>query len=188
METLEEKIARVLKDRIELAPYDPAWPRMFELEKAHLLECLPHGIITRIEHYGSTSIPGLTAKPVVDMLVEVTDLERTRNEIAPLLEAQGYDYFWKPTDEEGDPYYAWFIKRNSCGERTHHIHMVESHFRHWEGLAFRDYLIAHPEAADEYRKLKEQLSKEHAEDRIAYTYGKTEFVNKILSLVAKTSD
>lgn len=76
------------------------------------------------------------------MLVEVTDLRATRDRIVPVLQSQGYDYFWRPTyGDDGPPFYAWFIKRKpSTGARTHHIHMVESRFaEHWDRLLFRDY-------------------------------------------------
>ena len=96
-ESLEQKIARVLREEISLAPYDPAWPAVFRRERDHLLECLPNGLLGRIEHFGSTAVPGLTAKPVVDILVEVTDLEAVKARVVPLLEAQGYDYFWRAT-------------------------------------------------------------------------------------------
>lgn len=183
-ETLEEKIARVQKDKVELAPYDPAWPELFEQEKAHLLACLPEGMIRRIEHYGSTSIPGMTAKPVVDMLVEVVDLEAVRREVPPILEAQEYDFFWRPLGkDDGPPHYAWFIKRDAAGARTHHIHMVEPHFELWEGLIFRDYLRAHPERAEAYLDLKRMLAKKFPGDRIAYTFGKTDFIRETLALV-----
>lgn len=183
METLEEKIRRVLRDRVELVSYDPAWPLLFEEEKRHLLSHLPEGLIIRIEHYGSTSIPGMIAKPVVDMLVEVPDLERVRELVPPILEAQGYDYFWRPTSgDDTPPFYAWFIKRDETGLRTHHIHMVEPHFRHWEGLVFRDYLITHPNHAEKYAELKTELARRFGDDRIAYTEAKTEFIHKILML------
>lgn len=183
METLEQKIQRVLKDKIELVPYDPQWPARFEEEKAHLLSCLPKDIITRIEHYGSTSIPGLIAKPVVDMLVEVPDLHQVKEVVPPILEPQGYDYFWRPTrGDDGPPFYAWFIKRDGAGARTHHIHMVEPHFEHWDGLIFRDSLRSHPEMASEYAALKTRLAEQHSCDRVAYTLAKTEFVRKVLDL------
>src|SRR5437667_10605191 len=95
METLEQRIQRVIHEEIAIAPYDPRWPTLFSQEKGHLESCLPRELITRIEHFGSTAVPGLAAKPVVDMLVEVTDLHATRTRIAPVLEAQGYDYFWR---------------------------------------------------------------------------------------------
>jgi GrpB-like predicted nucleotidyltransferase (UPF0157 family) len=181
METLEDRIKRVLQEEVSIVPYDPAWPRMFEEEKKHLLDCLPQDLIRRVEHFGSTAIPGLAAKPIVDLLVEVDSLEETKARIAPVLEAQGYDYFWRATHgEDGPPFYAWFIKRNSAGVRTHHIHMVESDFEHWDRLLFRDYLMAELETAKEYETLKLALARDYPNDRIAYTNGKTEFVVRVM--------
>jgi GrpB-like predicted nucleotidyltransferase (UPF0157 family) len=169
-----------LREEIFLVPYDPAWPRLFAEEKSHLLDCLPPELIKRIEHFGSTAIPGLWAKPVVDMLVEVSSLEETKQRIVPALEAQGYDYFWRPTrGDDVPPFYAWFIKRDEAGNRTHHIHMVEAGFEHWDALLFRDYLIEHPHVAKEYEALKLRLAHEYAQDREAYTVGKTEFVVQV---------
>jgi GrpB-like predicted nucleotidyltransferase (UPF0157 family) len=180
METLTDRIKRVTQEAVSIVPYDSAWPRMFEDEKRHLLESLPRDLIKRIEHFGSTAIPGLAAKPIVDMLVEVTSLEETKKRIVPVLEAQHYDYFWRPTHgDEGPPFYAWFIKRDSAGVRTHHIHMVESDFEHWDRLLFRDYLIEHPDIAREYEALKLSLAREYPNDRIAYTKAKTEFIVRV---------
>jgi len=147
-----------------------------------LQSCLPNDLIRRIEHFGSTAVPGLAAKPIVDILVEVTDLNETRVRIAPLLEAQGYEYFWRPTHgDDVPPFYAWFIKRHPrTSARTHHIHMVESHFsEHWDRLLFRDYLIDHPEVVREYGILKAGLASAHPKDRVAYTRGKTEFIVRV---------
>ncbi len=180
METLEERIRRVLQEEVSIVAYDPSWPQMFEEEKRHLMECLPPELIRRIEHFGSTAIPGLRAKPIVDMLVEVSSLEATKARIVPLLEAQGYDYFWRPTrGEDGPPFYAWFIKRNAAGLRTHHVHMIEGDFEHWDRLLFRDYLIAKPETAKEYENLKMTLARDYPNDRVAYTSGKAEFVVRV---------
>jgi GrpB-like predicted nucleotidyltransferase (UPF0157 family) len=182
METLEQRIQRVLQDEIAIVPYDPDWPRLFEEEKQHLLECLPRELIGRIEHFGSTAVPHLAAKPIVDMLVEVTSLAQAQLRIAPALEAQGYDYFWRATHgEDGPPFYAWFIKRSPAGTRTHHIHMVESDFEHWQRLLFRDYLIANPDVARRYEDLKLKLASDHRNDRIAYTNGKTEFIKAVMA-------
>jgi GrpB-like predicted nucleotidyltransferase (UPF0157 family) len=113
--------------------------------------------------------------------VEVRSLEETRREIVPILEAQGYEYFWRPTwGDDTPPFYAWFIKRDSEGRRTHHLHMVESHFEHWNRLIFRDYLREHPEAAGEYQRLKMCLATRYPQDRVAYTRGKTDFVLKTM--------
>lgn len=186
METLEEKIERVLRDKVRLVPYNPIWPVLFEREKEHLLACLPGELINRLEHFGSTAVPGLAAKPIIDILVEVTSLEETKKRIAPILESQGYDYFWRPTwGDDTPPFYAWFIKRDSEGNRTHHIHMVEQDFEHWERLLFRDYLIEHPDVAKEYQDLKHRLFKAHPHDRIVYTKGKTEFIVHVTAIAKK---
>jgi len=96
-ETLDQKIARVVQEHVAVVAYDPIWPRLFEEERDHLRWCLPRDLVKRIEHFGSTAVPGLAAKPIIDILVEVADLEETRRRIAPLLEAQGYDYLWRPS-------------------------------------------------------------------------------------------
>lgn len=180
METLEERIKRVTREDVYIVPYNPVWPRLFEEEKKHLFRCIPNEFIGRIEHFGSTSVPGLAAKPVVDMLVEVTCLEKARLFIAPILEDQGYDYFWRPTrGDDGGPFYAWFIKRDRSGKRTHHIHMVEKDFEHWEGLLFRDYLIEHPDVAKEYEMLKYRLAAEYPNDREAYTNAKGDLISRV---------
>ena len=180
METFEERVKRVTQENVSIVPYNPGWPRMFEEERRHLLECLPCELIKRIEHFGSTAIPNLAAKPVVDMLVEVTSLEETKKRIVPVLEAQGYDYFWRPTHgDNGPPFYAWFIKRDSAGARTHHIHMVERDFEHWDRLLFRDYLIERSDLAKEYEALKLSLADAYPNDRIAYTQAKTEFIARV---------
>lgn len=180
METLEEKVARVMKEEVDVVAYDPMWPGMFEEEKGHLLACLPPGLVRRIEHFGSTAVPDLPAKPIVDILVEVTNLDESRQRIAPILEDQGYDYFWRPSwGDNAPPFYAWFIKRGKDGKRTHHIHMLEAHFEHWERLFFRDYLREFPEVAREYAKLKLTLSQTYHNDRVAYTMAKTDFIVRV---------
>jgi len=181
-ETLEERIQRVVREEVAIAPYDQAWAEAFRSEKEHLLACLPRDLVRRVEHFGSTAVPGLAAKPIVDVLVEVTDLEAAKARIAPVLQAQGYDYFWRPTHgDDGPPFYAWFIKRDpQSGTRTHHIHMVERSFtEHWDRLLFRDYLIEHPEVAREYEALKRRLASESPRDRVAYTRAKSEFIARV---------
>jgi GrpB-like predicted nucleotidyltransferase (UPF0157 family) len=179
-ESLEERVRRVVAEDVAIVAYDPAWPELFREEAGRLRACLPGELLGRIEHFGSTAVPGLDAKPIVDMLVEVTSLEETRRRIAPVLEAQGYDYFWRPTwGDDTPPFYAWFIRRDAAGRRTHHIHMVERDFEHWDRLFFRDYLIERPDLAAEYAALKRRLAAEHPGDRVAYTRGKTEFVTRV---------
>jgi GrpB-like predicted nucleotidyltransferase (UPF0157 family) len=180
METLEERIQRVTQEEIAIVPYNPEWPRMFELEKKHLLFCLPDTLVRRIEHFGSTAIPSLSSKPIIDILVEVISFEETKRIIVPILTAQRYEYFWRPTwGDDVPPFYAWFIKRDSQKHRTHHIHMVEHDFEHWDRLLFRDYLIEYPAIAKEYQALKLQCAHVFPNNRVAYTQAKTEFIAKI---------
>jgi GrpB-like predicted nucleotidyltransferase (UPF0157 family) len=186
METLEEKIARIVKEEVAVVPYDPSWPNLFEQERLHLLACLPEGLIRRIEHFGSTAVPGLPAKPIVDILVEVACLDETRRIIVPILESQSYDYLWRPTlGDDTPPFYVWFIKRDGSGNRTHHIHVVESGFEHWDRLLFRDYLIEHSDTAREYGDLKIRLSSEHRNDRTAYTEAKSDFIGRVTGTAKK---
>ena len=176
-ESQDDVLRRLDLDVVEIAPYDPAWPAAFRAERDRLRATLPHGLVGRIEHFGSTAVPGLAAKPVVDVLVEVASLDDAKARMVPVLVGQGCDYVWRPTTgDDGGPWYCWFIRRDAEGRRTHHIHAVEPHFPHWERLLFRDWLIAHPDGAAEYAALKRALAQAHPDDRTAYTEGKTAFV------------
>jgi GrpB-like predicted nucleotidyltransferase (UPF0157 family) len=157
---------------------------MFEQEAEHLRAILPSDIIQRIEHFGSTSIPGLASKPIIDMLVEVDSLDETRKRIVPVLQSEGYDYFWRPEFDK-PPFYAWFIKRGPGGIRTHHIHMVESDSKLWGRLLFRDYLREHPVEAKRYENLKMKLSRKYPEDRISYTKEKSSYIASITEKAAQ---
>ncbi len=176
---LRKRIEKVVKEKISLVPYRPIWGKMFKEESEFLLKKLPKSIIKRIEHFGSTAVPGLYAKPVIDILVEVTSLGKTKEEIVPILKGEGYEYFWRPAfGDNGPPYYAWFIKRDSKGKRTHHLHMVEKDSELWDRIYFRDYLKEFPQTAERYNKLKIELFKKYSKDRVKYTEGKSEFVIK----------
>jgi GrpB-like predicted nucleotidyltransferase (UPF0157 family) len=182
VETIEEQIARLVSEEVEIVEYDPAWPALFQKEKEHLLDCLPRSAVGRIEHFGSTAVPGLAAKPIIDILLEVRDLEETKRVIVPILTAQGYEYLWRPTSgDDTPPFYAWFIKRDHEGRRTHHIHAVESDFEHWDRLLFRDFLIEHPEAAREYERVKREAARAFGNDRVAYTNAKSSFIARSMS-------
>lgn len=183
---MKKRIQELVKEEISIIPYDLVWPKMFEDEAAFLLKKLPQNIVKRIEHFGSTAVPGLSAKPIIDILVEVSSLEETKKQIVPILEAEGYEYFWRPVFGDDDPpYYAWFIKRNSEGKRTHHIHMVEADSELWDRLYFREYLRQFPDVAKQYDNLKRKLSDKHANDRVKYTEEKSGF---ILSVTKKAKE
>lgn len=182
METLEDKIKRVTAERVEIVEYDPSWPLRFEEEKTHLLECLPAGLIVRIEHYGSTAVVGMPAKPIVDMVIEVTDVDEAKVVIPEVLEPQGYDCFWRPTmGDDIPPWYTWCIKRDAAGARTHHLHFGAVGFKKDE-LGFRDILRAHPDVAADYAALKLRLAREYAADRVAYTEAKGAFIQRVIRL------
>jgi GrpB-like predicted nucleotidyltransferase (UPF0157 family) len=175
-------IERLVSEEIDVVAYDPSWPDRFRQEEAHLRAVLPADLLGRIEHFGSTAVPGLAAKPIVDILVEVRDLDETKERIVPILEAEGYEYVWRPTlGDDIPPWYAWFIKRDpETGVRTHHIHMVEPGFtEHWDRLCFRDYLIEHPGSAAEYAELKRELAAASPADRAEYARGKAEFIEQV---------
>jgi len=174
--SLEQRIEEAVHEEIAIVPYNPEWHTLFVNEAELLRSMLPEALVSRIEHFGSTAIPGLSAKPVIDILVEVGSLDATQKEIVPIMESKGYDYFWR-TDTE--PPYAWFIKRDAEGKRTHHIHMVEANSILWDRLFFRDYLLEFPAEAKRYESLKLSLSEKHTHDRVAYTEGKADFVNQV---------
>jgi GrpB-like predicted nucleotidyltransferase (UPF0157 family) len=181
METLEDKLKRVTGERVDVAAYDPAWPARYEEERAHLLDCMPDGLIVHIEHFGSTSVVGLVAKPIIDMIVEVADVEQARVVVPRVLEPLGYDCFWRPTSgDDTPPWYTWCIRRDAAGRRTHHLHCGAVGFKTDE-LRFRDILRSRPEVAAAYARLKLRLAARHAGDRVAYTEAKTEFIRNIMA-------
>lgn len=175
---LKKRIEELVKEDVDIVSYNKNWPKIYIKEKNHLMRILPPSIVKRIEHFGSTSIVNIPSKPVIDILVEVTSLVKTKKRIVPIMENLGYEYFWRPTIGNEPPFYAWFIKRDRRGQRTHHIHMVESDSKLWDRLLFRDYLNEFPKKAKQYGELKISLSKKYPNDRVAYTKGKTEFIQK----------
>jgi GrpB-like predicted nucleotidyltransferase (UPF0157 family) len=176
-----ERIAELMRERFAIVPYDAQWPLRYAEEEHALRALLPPGLAVRIDHIGSTAIPGLSAKPIIDVQVEVTDLERVRQEVAPMLMARGYEYIWRPTIGERAPFYAWFIKRDANGERTHHIHMVEPDQASEDRIVFRDHLLGNHAARQAYAALKKDLALRYPADRAAYTQAKTRFIAEALA-------
>lgn len=164
----------VREEPIYLVPYDPTWPGRFEDERARLARTLSPWLAGPIEHIGSTAVPALTAKPVIDIMAGVRDLPSSL-EARDALALLDYVYF---------PYRAdvmhWFCKP-SPARRTHHLHLVPVESALWdERVIFRDYLRSSPAAAAEYAALKAALAAEHPFDREAYTEAKGGFVRSIL--------
>ncbi len=159
---------------VELHPYTPEWARLFEEEKA-LLQAAVGEQMLDIQHIGSTSIPGLVAKPIIDIGIAVKSFEEARVCIHPI-EQLGYWY----RGEYGIPRRHYFEKGSP---RTHHIHAFGIRSRRWKDhLLFRDYLIDHPELAGEYAVLKEELALRHPADRDAYVESKGPFIERVLQL------
>jgi GrpB-like predicted nucleotidyltransferase (UPF0157 family) len=164
---------------VRIAPYTPEWRRLFESEKARIEAAIGTWVLD-IQHVGSTSIPGMPAKPILDIAIAVRDFEEARACIAPL-EQLGYEY----RGENGIPRRHYFHK-GTPASRTHHVHMLEIHSRQWEDqILFRDYLIRHPETAQEYAVLKQELAEQFPADRQAYLDGKTPLVERVLCLAKK---
>jgi len=170
------------KDHVDIVAYNSEWPTKASAEINRLKEVLPLSRIIDIQHVGSTAIPGMAAKPIVDIQIAVHSLEEMKVIAIPALQKLGYEYWY----ENPDPERMFFVKNMPpFGERrTHHAHIVEPTSKHWIGkINFRDYLVAHPEVAKEYQDLKIKLAQQYTYDREEYTNAKGEFVNKILKLM-----
>jgi GrpB-like predicted nucleotidyltransferase (UPF0157 family) len=164
-------------DEIEIVDYDPQWPSMFEVEAKALQAALPPALVTGLEHFGSTAIPGLAAKPIIDILIAVPSLAMAHDQAIEPLEALGY-LFW---DENPKTDRMFFVKGLPPygTRRTHHVHITEKSGELWQRLAFRDYLLAHPGEVKRYADLKRELAVRHRTDREAYTLAKADYVEAI---------
>ena len=164
-------------DPIAVVPYDPGWPRRFDAERAVLERILELWLREGIHHVGSTAVPGLAAKPVIDMVASVRDLEEAHAAFAPLRRHSYVDAPHRP----GIAHH--FSKLSSrLGEVTHGLHLTEPGSDLWvERLAFRDALRNDPALAAEYAALKLNLAGKHPTDLAAYTAGKRAFVVRVLA-------
>ena len=159
--------------KILLVPYDESWRELFELEKERLAEILGEQALS-IHHIGSTAIPSIKAKPIVDILVEVRNIKAI-DEFNDRMIREGY----QPRGENGILGRRYFFK-NKGETRTVQVHMFQKGDPQLERhLNFRDYLIAHPEEAQAYSNLKEELACKFPEDIVSYTDGKDEFIKGI---------
>ena len=161
------------KGTVELRAYSPSWPRLFSEERTRIRGAVGNRTLA-IEHVGSTSVPGLAAKPIIDIAIAVVSFERSAELVEPLA-AIGYDHY----GEFGIPGRRFFVQ----GEpRTHHLHVVEIDSDEWRNHRyFRDTLRADVEARTAYESLKRELAARFASDREAYTAAKSGFIRGILS-------
>jgi GrpB-like predicted nucleotidyltransferase (UPF0157 family) len=167
-----------MADDIVIVPYDPAWPSLYEAEAARIRFALPPDLLIAIEHFGSTAIPGLAAKPVIDILVAVRSIEEARDRVVAPLTALGYA-FWADNPKRDR---LFFVKGlPPAPRRTHHVHLTEPSGEMWRRLLFRDYLRRDAASRAAYLALKLDLARRFPGDREAYTEGKQGFVDAIMA-------
>jgi GrpB-like predicted nucleotidyltransferase (UPF0157 family) len=175
--TDEESLQRAIHERVILVPYDPDWPTRFAVERERLLGLFPTAL-REVQHIGSTAVPSLPAKPIIDLMAGVASLDVADGLIAPLLES-GYVTSAEFNAALSDR--RWLM-RHADGHRTHHLHLVVHGERLWhERLAFRDALRSDPALAERYALLKAELAARHPDDREAYTRTKGEFIRAVLA-------
>jgi len=155
---------------VEIVEYDPAWPAAYQAERERLAPLLRPG--AQLHHFGSTAVPGLAAKPVIDMIVLVDNLDTP---IVALLERGGYQY---PPAFNATLIHRRFLCYPTAAHRTHHLHLVDEPGELERRLHFRDRLRADPVLAGEYVALKRALAERYSDDREAYTEAKSEFVRR----------
>ena len=160
--------------KVEVVPHDPRWRDAFEAEAKQVAAALGENVVA-VHHIGSTAIPNIFAKPVVDMLVEVRDIAEVDGR-SSAMESLGYEVM----GEYGIPGRRYFRKDNQEGIRTHHIHAFEAGSAEVERhLAFRDYMTAHPSEAQAYSELKRKLAEEHPQSIDGYMDGKDGFIKEM---------
>jgi GrpB-like predicted nucleotidyltransferase (UPF0157 family) len=160
--------------KVEVMPHDPQWRVSFLEESEQIALTMGENVVT-IHHIGSTAIPSIYAKPIIDFLIEVKDIAKVDDRNAAMA-ALGYEAM----GEFGLAGRRFFRKNSTAGKRTHHLHAFEAKSaeikRH---LAFRDYIIAHPEVAQKYSELKRELAKMYPEDIQGYMNGKNGLIREV---------
>jgi GrpB-like predicted nucleotidyltransferase (UPF0157 family) len=167
---------------VRVVPYDAAWSELYDAEVSRLAPIVAsYGATIEFEHTGSTAVPGLAAKPILDILAGRPDSDAARARAIEALRAADYVY----RGEQGIPGRDFFRRGDP---RQYHVHLTSVGSAFWrDHLAFRDYLRSHPDAASEYGALKLELARRFPNDREAYIEGKTAFVQRILTLATQRS-
>ena len=162
-----------MKAPVIIEEYNPIWPLLYEDEKNRICNVIGEKCES-IEHVGSTSVSGLGAKPIIDIMIGFRTLSDAEECIKPMIKL-GYEYIKEHEEEIPE---RRFLTQGSRSEgRTHHAHMVETSSEFWiRLLMFRDYLRTHPDVAEDYYKLKKKLANQYQDNRRAYTDSKTSFI------------
>ncbi len=159
---------------VEVIPHNPTWRITFIEDSKQIALAMGENVVT-IHHIGSTAIPSIYAKPIIDFLIEVKDIAKVDDQNLAMA-VLGYEAM----GEFGIRDRRFFLKNSAAGKRTHHLHTFEAKSpeikRH---LAFRDYIIAHPEVAQKYSELKRELAKKYPEDIQGYMKGKNGFIREV---------
>lgn len=167
-----QSLQRAIDEPVHLAEYDPAWPAHFDAERERLLERFPAALID-VQHIGSTAIPGMPAKPNIDVMAGVASMAMADALFEPILD---HGYVTSVEFNAGLTDRRWFM-RHANGRRTHHLHVVAYDGKLWrKRLAFRDALRTDAALAERYAALKRELALHHGTDREAYTRAKGEFI------------
>lgn len=168
------------RDRIVVVDHSPLWARSFESARSLVEPPLTEHLARPVEHIGSTSVPGLPAKPIIDMLAVVDSYEAVQGSLRGLTEVG-----WVAAPEPGDvDQRTWSWCSPSVAHRTHHLHVVEESSQGWPTwLAFRDHLRTHAEDREAYAAIKRRLAATDDEDRVAYRAGKAPFIATVLSRI-----
>jgi GrpB-like predicted nucleotidyltransferase (UPF0157 family) len=165
---------------VEIVPYDPTWPELFDAERGRLAEVLPTA--SSIEHIGSTSVPGLAAKPIIDVLVVVPEVAKIASDVEALARI---GYVFRPSAFAEDPQHLFFVK-NTDGRRTHHLHVFGASAPHpHDNRTFRDYLRAHPDVARRYEEAKRRAADAHPDSRARYGEAKEGVMVELLTEARK---
>ncbi|HEV2780907.1 MAG TPA: GrpB family protein [Actinophytocola sp.] len=167
-------------ERPEVHPHDPRWAVRARVESERLTELLGPWLVDGVEHIGSTAVAGLAAKPIIDLMASVGDLNLVVDQASELLAADGWCLI--PPELDCRPWRRFFVKPDASKRRRKaHLHLVRAGDPQWaEMVRFRDALRRDGQLAQRYVELKRRLAQQHGDDREAYTAGKTEFVENVL--------
>ncbi|MCR8630454.1 GrpB family protein [Paenibacillus radicis (ex Xue et al. 2023)] len=169
-------------EEVVVCEYNPEWVTEYNVEKVKIVQLLKD-LIQGIEHIGSTAIPGLAAKPVIDMMVGINNLQDLTKLHYEQLKTIGYEFVDHPHFPE-----RRFFRKGQWRAGTHHLHIYEHKADNWNSnLLFRDYLINHPDLLREYNVLKKELELVYKNDRAAYTKAKAPFIESVIRKAKESS-